>query len=182
MLNTPPRDTLEPFLYIQCLWVVLHNDDNGSKMSKTEYDLKAIMYSAYDKPHKLCNISENYTIRQPRLPPNNAGRPLRQFKCPLAWFKWRAGSPPVRFFFREVGASVRGGIDPGTGILPCVNRMEKHAFQTHISKCMFLNEKVWISLKSSLKFVPKVWVNNIPSLVQIMAWYQPADKPLSKQW
>ena len=25
----------------------------GSKMSKTEYDLKAIMYSAYDKPHKL---------------------------------------------------------------------------------------------------------------------------------
>ena len=29
----------------------------GSKMSKTEYDHKAIMYSAYDVPHKLCNIS-----------------------------------------------------------------------------------------------------------------------------
>ena len=25
-------------------------------MSKTEYDLKAIMYSSYDTPHKLCNI------------------------------------------------------------------------------------------------------------------------------
>ena len=31
----------------------------GSNVSKTEYDLKAIMYSAYDKPHKLCNTSEN---------------------------------------------------------------------------------------------------------------------------
>ena len=31
----------------------------GSKMSKTEYDLKAIMYSAYDTLHKLCNLSEN---------------------------------------------------------------------------------------------------------------------------
>ena len=31
----------------------------GSNMSKPEYDFKAIMYSDYDKPHELCNISEN---------------------------------------------------------------------------------------------------------------------------
>ena len=31
----------------------------GSNMAKTEYDLKAIVYSAYDKPHKLRNISGN---------------------------------------------------------------------------------------------------------------------------
>ena len=42
-----------------------------SKMSKIEYGLKAIMYSAYDTPHKLCNISGNSTIQQPRLPTNN---------------------------------------------------------------------------------------------------------------
>ena len=30
-----------------------------SKMSKIEYDLKVIMYSTYDTPHKLCNISGN---------------------------------------------------------------------------------------------------------------------------
>ena len=29
----------------------------GSKMSQTEYNLKAIMHSAYDTPHKLYNIS-----------------------------------------------------------------------------------------------------------------------------
>ena len=52
----------------------------GSKMFKTEYDLKAMMYSVYDTPHKLCNISGNKTIQQPGLPPNNAGRPMRHFK------------------------------------------------------------------------------------------------------
>ena len=31
----------------------------GSDMSQTEYNLKAIMYSAYDTPHKLYNISGN---------------------------------------------------------------------------------------------------------------------------
>ena len=35
-----------------------------------------------------------------------------------------------------------------------------------------------ISLKISLKFVPKVRINNIPALVQIMASRRPADKPL----
>ena len=37
-----------------------------------------------------------------------------------------------------------------------------------------------ISLKISLKFVPKVRINNIPALVQIMAWRRPGDKPLSE--
>ena len=31
----------------------------GSKISKTEYDLKAMMYPVYDTPHKLCNIRGN---------------------------------------------------------------------------------------------------------------------------
>ena len=31
----------------------------GSNMSKTEYDPKAIMYSTYDTPHNLCNRSGN---------------------------------------------------------------------------------------------------------------------------
>ena len=30
----------------------------GNKMSQTEYDLKAIMYSAYDTLHKLGTIGE----------------------------------------------------------------------------------------------------------------------------
>ena len=49
-----------------------------------------------------------------------------------------------------------------------------------IFKCIFLNENEWIWLKISLKFVPKGPMNNIPALVQIMAWRRPGDKPLSE--
>ena len=43
-------------------------------------------------------------------------------------------------------------------------------FADDIFKCIFFHENVWISLKISLKFVPKVQINNDPALVQIMAW------------
>ena len=49
-----------------------------------------------------------------------------------------------------------------------------------IFKCIFLNENVWIPIKISLKFVPKVPINNIPALVQILAWRRSGDKPLSE--
>ena len=45
---------------------------------------------------------------------------------------------------------------------------------------IFLNENVWISIKISLKFVPRGPISNIPALVQIMAWCRPGDKPLSE--
>ena len=40
-------------------------------------------------------------------------------------------------------------------------------------KYIFLNENVIISVKISLKFVPKGPINNNPALVQIMAWRRP---------
>ena len=42
---------------------------------------------------------------------------------------------------------------------------------------IFVNENVRILIKISLKFVPKVPINNIPALVQIMAWHRPGGKP-----
>ena len=47
-------------------------------------------------------------------------------------------------------------------------------------KYISLNENVWIPIKISLKFVPKGPINNIPALVQIMAWCRPGNKPLSE--
>ena len=49
-----------------------------------------------------------------------------------------------------------------------------------IFKGIFLNENVWILIKISLKFVSNGPINNIPALVQIMAWHWPGDKPLSE--
>ena len=53
-------------------------------------------------------------------------------------------------------------------------------FPDDLFKWIFLNENVWISIKISLKFVLKGLINNIPALVQIMAWRRPGDKPLSE--
>ena len=53
-------------------------------------------------------------------------------------------------------------------------------FADDVLTCIFLNENVWISIKTSMKFVPKGPINNIPALVQIMAWRRPGDKPLSE--
>ena len=52
---------------------------------------------------------------------------------------------------------------------------------TTTTKRIFLNEDVRISIKISLKFVPKGPINNIPALDQIMAWRRPGDKPLSER-
>ena len=49
-----------------------------------------------------------------------------------------------------------------------------------IFQCIFLKENVWIPTKISLRFVLKGPINNIPALVQIMAWRRPGDKPLSQ--
>ena len=59
-------------------------------------------------------------------------------------------------------------------------RQNGRHFADDVFKCIFLNENVWISLKISLKFVPKGLINNIPSLVQIRAWRRPSDKLLSE--
>ena len=60
-----------------------------------------------------------------------------------------------------------------------VRQNECH-FADNIFNCIFLNEYVWFPTKISLKFVPKGLINNNPSLVQIMAWCCPGDKPLSE--
>ena len=48
------------------------------------------------------------------------------------------------------------------------------------SNAFLFNENVQILIKISLKFVPKGPINNIPAMVQIMAWLQPGDKSLSE--
>ena len=59
-------------------------------------------------------------------------------------------------------------------------RQNRQHFADDTFKRNFLNENVWISINISLKFVPKVPINNILALVQIKAWRRPGDKPLSE--
>ena len=81
MLDTPPQDKLYRRLQVvntcehSCIMMII----GGSKMSKTEYDLKAVCILPMTYPQKTVQYKGFYNIQQPRLPPNDAGRPMRQF-------------------------------------------------------------------------------------------------------
>ena len=57
-------------------------------------------------------------------------------------------------------------------------RQNGFRFADDTFKRIFLSENVRISIKISLKFVPKGPVNNNPALVQILAWRRSGDKQL----
>ena len=65
-------------------------------------------------------------------------------------------------------------ISPWTKWLPCCH------FTDDIFRCNFVNEKFYILMKISPKFVPKSLTDNMPALVQEMAWCRIGDKPLSE--
>ena len=58
-------------------------------------------------------------------------------------------------------------------------RQHGRHFPDDIFRCILLNENIWIAINISLSFVPKGPIDNIPALVQIMAWRRSGDKPLS---
>ena len=72
----------------------------------------------------------------------------------------------------------------GKSIFGSINSLRPRQNGRHFAddtfKRIFLNENARISIKISLKFFPKGSINNIPALVQIMAWRRPGDKPLSE--
>ena len=47
-----------------------------------------------------------------------------------------------------------------------------------IFKSIFMDENDRITMKISLKFVPRSPIDNKPALVQVMAWRRTGDKPL----
>ena len=71
-------------------------------------------------------------------------------------------------------------LQPPRGLNTLRPRQNGRHFVDETFKPIFLNENIRISIKILLKFVRKVPINNIPSLIQIMAWRRPGDKPLSE--
>ena len=67
---------------------------------------------------------------------------------------------------------------PVYGINILMLRQDDYHFTDNIFRCLFSNGNFWINI--SLKFVPQGQINNIPTLIQLMAWHQQGDKPLSE--
>ena len=60
-------------------------------------------------------------------------------------------------------------------------RQNGRHFTDDIFKCIFFKENAWIYIEISLMVVPTGPINNVPALIQIVAWRRPGDKPLSEQ-
>ena len=115
-------------------------------------------------------------------------------KCSAAWAcaTLRSGdSPNNRDMGRQVGVAMpvsHSSSSYTTAVLGLgwisLNtlrpRQNGRRFADDVFKCIFVNENVWISLEISLNYVPNVPINNIPALVQILAWRRSGDKPLSE--
>ena len=87
--------------------------------------------------------------------------------------------------FIKIWAKIRKSLEDVAGVIhqrlaALINKRQngRHFTDDTFSR-IFVNENVRISIKFLLKFVPKGPINNIPALVQIMAWRRPGDKPLS---
>ena len=78
------------------------------------------------------------------------------------------------------GSVVRGYYWRLNQVITLAPRQNGPHFPDDTFKWIFLNENVWISIKISLKFVPRGTISNILALVQIMAWHRTGDKPLSE--
>ena len=100
--------------------------------------------------------------------------------CETLWRKVQnSDSKPINFIQQTAIAS-----DFWQRVLRWINtlrpRQNGQHFPEDIFKLIFFNENIRIFIKISLKFVPKGPINNVRSLVQIMAWRHPGDKTLSE--
>ena len=50
----------------------------------------------------------------------------------------------------------------------------------NIFKCIFLNKNDKIPIPIAMKLVLRIPIDNKPALVQVMAWHQTGDKPLTE--
>ena len=67
-----------------------------------------------------------------------------------------------------------------TSINTLRRRQNGRLFADDTFKRIFLNKNIRISVNISLKCVPRGPINNTPTLVQVMTWRRPGDKPLSE--
>ena len=69
-------------------------------------------------------------------------------------------------------------VDPGIILTHLSLEQNGHHFTDDIFKCIFMNEKLCISIRISVKFVPKDLFDNKSALVQVMAWHWTGNMPL----
>ena len=98
------------------------------------------------------------------------------------WCRWWlvSCSGPSHYIWTHAGLTKKQKKQKTCWLNTLRPRQNGRHFPDDIFKWIFLNENVWISISIPLKFVPRGPINNIPTLVQVIAWRRPGDKPLSE--
>ena len=137
---------------------------------------------------RCCSIQGHSNPRKAAGMPLGSNLPPHSRCHVRTWHSWVSSSNwrglQLKTSFHEVVNSLMACLYRWIWSVICVDtkwpRQNGRHFPNDIFKWIFFNKNVWISIKISLKFVCNGPINNIPSLVQIMALYGPGDKPLSE--
>ena len=94
---------------------------------------------------------------------------------------WHSVAPGVYSLVWHWGTNLVGGSEgiPGVFLYSSPPEQNGHHFTNNIFQIHFCEWKVLILINKSLNFVPKGQINNIPALVQIMAWRRVCHNPLA---
>ena len=108
---------------------------------------------------------------------NNSAAEIMRTAIKLFFFNQEADSPLVFFALLTSSYSYTHCSISLNTLRP---RQNGRHFPDDIFKVIFFYGNCFILIKISLKFVPCALFDNIPALVQIMAWRRSGDKPLSE--
>ena len=99
--------------------------------------------------------------------------------CAIFWYREANGYPFYEWYFWDNVGNYSWVI---SNVRVVVNSSPPGQNGCHFAadtfKCIFMNENPCILIQISLKFVPKGPIDNIPALVQVMAWRRTGGKPL----
>ena len=148
-------DLTTPSHYLNQCWLII---------SKVQWDASKVNFMRY-LGHLSLKLAKIYLSKMSFKPPRVQWVNTHNHTSKAPFHPWVCPSP------RRTGCNLDNTL-----------RLRQNGchFPDNIFKCIFLNETVWISIKISLKFVPKVPIDNIPALVQVMAWRRIGNKPLSE--
>ena len=99
--------------------------------------------------------------------------------CKSEIYWWVIDSPRKWFIMQFWSVSVTSSCHGNTLTHWGRDKMDAIS-QTPFSNAFSWLKNVWIPIQISLRFVPKVLINNIPALVQILARRRSGDKPSSE--
>ena len=160
------------------MWTVLQLDGLVQDCSNSIADALELLQSCTKTSSLLCHVDGLVQERRNSIA-NTLESPL-----PCTILSMWEGKQPMSHYQKHWYISQFTHIYICITKPPWVNKLRPRQYARHfaddIFRCIFLNKNVWIPIKISLKCVPKGWINNIQTLVQIMAWRRPGYKPLSE--